>query len=305
MIDDSENITGNLAARGPRPATAVNDRDAQNWDLVITPYASVFQVPVFDIWRYRDLLYLFVRRDFVAFYKQTIFGPIWFFVQPILTTLIYMLVFGRIAGLSTDGLPQVLFYLSGVTFWNYFAECFNKTATVFKDNAQLFGKVYFPRMIVPLSLVASGLMRFGIQFGLFLVIFAYHAMRGTIQPNAVILLFPILLLIMATLSLGLGMLFSALTTKYRDLVFLLQFGVQLMMYATPVIYPLSQVPENVRALISWNPLTPIMECVRYGFLGAGTFTTLGLIYSSCFAVAVFVVATAVFNQVERTFMDTV
>lgn len=216
-----------------------------------------------------------------------------------------MLVFGKIAGLSTDGLPQMLFYLSGITFWNYFSECFNKTATVFKDNAALFGKVYFPRIISPLSIVLSNLLRFGIQFGLIIAFFAWYWAKGEVQPNSAILLFPIIVFTMATMGLGFGMLFSAMTTKYRDMVFLLTFGVQLLMYATPVIYPFSQMPASVAKYLAWNPLAPLFEATRYGFLGAGNFTAPGIAYSVTFAVIMFLVSTMVFNRVERTFMDTV
>jgi lipopolysaccharide transport system permease protein len=282
-----------------------NSDDSEQWDLIIEPHSSLLSLQLGEVWRYRDLLYLFTRRDIVSFYKQTILGPIWFFIQPIFTTLVYVLVFGNIAGLSTDGLPQVLFYLCGVTFWNYFSECFNKTATVFKDNAQLFGKVYFPRLISPLSIVASNLMRFGIQFTLFLTFFVGYWARGEIQPNAAAFLFPVVVFTMAAMGLGFGMLFSAMTTKYRDMVFLLQFGVQLLMYATPVIYPASQMPPAVARYLAWNPLSPLFEATRYGFLGAGQFSIRGLMYSLTFAVVLFLCSTAVFNRVERTFMDTV
>jgi lipopolysaccharide transport system permease protein len=276
-----------------------------DWDLVIEPHSSLLSLQLGEVWRYRDLLYLFTRRDIVAFYKQTILGPIWFFIQPIFTTLVYVLVFGQIAKLSTDGTPQVLFYLCGVTLWNYFSECFNKTATVFKDNAQLFGKVYFPRIISPLSIVLSNLMRFGIQFTLFLTVFGWFWANGEVHPSPAILLFPVIVLTMATLGLGFGMLFSAMTTKYRDMVFLLTFGVQLLMYATPVIYPSSQIPQSVARYLAWNPLAPLFEATRYGFLSAGNFSLLGVSYSLGFAVTMFLISTVVFNRVERTFMDTV
>lgn len=281
------------------------DGDDGDWDLVIGPHTSPLSLQLGDIWRYRDLLYLFTRRDIVSFYKQTILGPIWFFIQPIFTTLIYVLVFGRIAGLSTDGLPQILFYLCGITFWNYFSECLNKTATVFKDNAPLFGKVYFPRIISPLSIVISNLLRFAIQFSLFLAVLLWYWNRGAIAPNAAVLLFPIVVFTMATMGLGLGMLFSAMTTKYRDMVFLLSFGVQLLMYATPVIYPASQMPASVARYLAWNPLSPLFEVTRYGFLGAGRFTAFDILYSITFAITVLLVSTVIFNRVERTFMDTV
>ncbi len=279
--------------------------DEKQWDLVISPHSSVFMLNLGDVWRYRDLLYLFSHRDIVSFYKQTILGPIWFFIQPIFTTLIYVMVFGQIAKLSTDGAPQILFYMAGITLWNYFAECFNKTATVFRDNASLFGKVYFPRLITPLSIVLSNLIRFGIQFCLFALFLLWYVLTGKVHPNSVALLLPLTIAIMATIGLAFGMFFSALTTKYRDMVFLLQFGVQLLMYATPVIYPASQMPSSIAAVLAWNPLAPLFEATRYGFLGAGSFSMLGIMYSAVFAVAAFVFSTVIFNQVERTFMDTV
>ncbi|WP_146600044.1 ABC transporter permease [Novipirellula aureliae] len=277
----------------------------ENWDLLIRPQESLLTLKLRDVWRYRDLLYLFVRRDIVSFYKQTILGPIWFFIQPLMTTLIYVVVFGQIAGLSTDGLPQLLFYLCGVTFWNYFSECFSKTATVFRDNAHLFGKVYFPRIITPLSIVLSNLFRFAIQFSLFVLIAVYYYFQGKAQVQLTIMLFPLLVAMMAFLGLGLGMLFSAMTTKYRDLSYLLQFGIQLLMYATPVIYPLSQVPERLKPVLAWNPLSPIFETARHGFLGAGAFAPMDLAYSLVFTLVVLLLSTVIFNRVERTFMDTV
>jgi lipopolysaccharide transport system permease protein len=281
------------------------DEDLESWDLIIQPHTSLLSLQWGDVWRYRDLLFLFTHRDIVSFYKQTILGPIWFFIQPLFTTLIYVVVFGQIAQLSTDGAPQVLFYMCGITFWNYFAECFNKTATVFKDNANLFGKVYFPRLITPLSIVLSNLIRFAIQFALFLCFFGWFFVRGEIAPNATILLFPLLVATMAIMGLGFGMFFSALTTKYRDMVFLLQFGVQLLMYATPVIYPTSEMPPRIANFLQWNPLAPIFETVRYGFLGTGQFSWFGIAYSVIFAIVAFLIATVIFNRVERTFMDTV
>jgi lipopolysaccharide transport system permease protein len=277
----------------------------QEWDLVIQPHSSLLSLNLGDVWRYRDLLYLFTRRDIVAFYKQTILGPLWFFIQPIFTTLIYVLVFGQIAKLSTDGTPQILFYLCGVTFWNYFSECFNKTATVFRDNANLFGKVYFPRIITPLSIVLSNLVRFAVQFCLFLAVFAWYLRAGDVKPNATILLLPVIILLMATMGLAFGMLFSALTTKYRDLAFLLQFGVQLLMYATPVIYPFSVIPGRFQGVLAWNPLVPLFETIRYSFLGAGAFSLGGIGYSIAFTVVALLISTVIFNRVERTFMDTV
>lgn len=258
-----------------------------------------------EVWRYRDLLWLLIRRDIVAFYKQTLLGPLWFAIQPLLTAAVYIFVFGQIAQLSTDGLPQPVFYLAGISLWNYFADCFNRTAVVLRENAALFGKVYFPRLIVPMSIVVSNLFRFGIQFTLFLLVAGYYFMRGQISPNAAVLVLPWVVLNMAILGLAAGLLFSALTTKYRDLVFLLQFGVQLLMYASPVIYPLSEVPLAAKSLLAVNPLVPLFEAIRYGFLGTGSFDIFAMIYSSVFSAVLLGVSLIVFTRVEQTFMDTV
>ncbi|MCS7470849.1 ABC transporter permease [Stieleria sp. ICT_E10.1] len=282
-----------------------SDLGSEDWDEILEPNAAVFNLRLREVWLYRDLLYLFTHRDIVSFYKQTILGPLWFFIQPIFTTLVYVLVFGKIAKLSSDGIPQILFYMSGVVLWNYFSECFNKTATVFRDNAALFGKVYFPRLLIPLSIVTSNLIRFAIQFGLFLALLIYFVAIGEVTPNAWALLLPLSVFVMATLGLAFGMLFSALTTKYRDLIFLLQFGVQLLMYATPVIYPMSQIPDGISGVLAWNPLAPVFELTRLGFLGSGTVSIGGLVYAATFAVVAFLVSTVIFNRVERTFMDSV
>jgi lipopolysaccharide transport system permease protein len=250
---------------------------------------------------------MWVKRDFVATYKQTILGPIWFFVQPLLTTIMFTIVFGKFAGLSTDGLPQVLFYLAGINIWNYFAESFSKTATVFKDNAQIFGKVYFPRLLMPLSIVASNLVRFAIQFLLFICFLVYFKLNGhaEVKPNMMMLLTPFLLLLMAGFALGGGMIISALTTKYRDLVFLLTFGIQLFMYATPIIYPLSSLPEKYKPYVLANPLTAVVETFRYAYLGTGAFSWGALVYSIVFMFTLLVTGILIFNKVEKTFMDTV
>ncbi len=275
------------------------------WDLVIRPSAPIFSLPLGEIWQYRDVLYLMTRRDIVAFYKQTILGPIWFLIQPICTTIIFMVIFGQIARLSTDGIPQFAFYLSGIALWNYFSDCFNKTAMTFRDNATLFGKVYFPRIIVPLSIVISNLVRFAIQFSLFGAVWVWYISSGEITAHATILYFPLVVLTMATLGLSGGMLLSAMTTKYRDLVFLMQFGVQLLLYATPVIYPFSEVPDHLKAILGWNPLNPLFEITRHGFLGAGQVSAADLGYSVSFAIALLGIAVITFNRVERTYMDTV
>jgi lipopolysaccharide transport system permease protein len=281
----------------------------EDWDIEIRPRGNLFDLKLRDVWHYRDLLMLLVRRDFVSFYKQTILGPLWFFIQPLFTTLIYTFVFGDLAAIPTDGLPKPLFYLAGITAWNYFAECLTKTSSVFTTNAALFGKVYFPRLVVPLSIVVSNLIRFGVQMLLFLLMMAVYWSRGaSFHPNAYLLLFPLLLILMAMLGLGLGMLISAMTTKYRDLGFLISFGIQLMMYLTTVIYPLAAV-ENKYPKYKWiielNPMTSIIEAFRYGFLGQGTFTVLSLLITTVSTVLVLVIGILVFNRVERTFIDTV
>lgn len=276
------------------------------WTEIIEPRSRLLDLRLAEVWRYRDLVLMFVRRDFVANYKQTILGPIWFFLQPLLTTLTFVLIFGRVAKLSTDGLPMLLFYLAGITVWNYFSETLNRTATVFKDNAQMFGKVYFPRLTMPVSIVLANLVRFGIQFGLFLLFWLYYLLTTSqVHPNIFIALMPLLILIMGLLALGLGMIISALTTKYKDLIFLLTFGVQLLMYATPVIYPLSSISESYKWLLLANPMTAIVETFRYGFLGSGSFSWAYLAYSAVTSVVILLIGTVVFNKVEKSFTDTV
>ncbi len=278
----------------------------ENWTEVIEPRTHFLDLHLKDVWRYRDLLMLFVRRDFVATYKQTILGPVWFFLQPVLTTLTFTLVFGKIAGISTDGLPMVLFYLAGITLWNYFSECLNRTATVLKDNAPIFGKVYFPRLVMPLSIIVSNLVKLAIQFALFLCFWGYFlGTSSVVHPNVLMLLFPLLVIIMGGLGLGFGLVITAMTTKYRDLIFLLTFGVQLLMYATPVIYPLSTIGEKYKIFILANPMTSIIETFRYSFLGTGTFSWMMLGYSFLFMLVVMFFGVIIFNRVERSFMDTV
>lgn len=280
--------------------------EQQTWTEEIKSQESLFSVNLKEVWHYRDLLLMLVKRDYVTFYKQTILGPLWFFIQPMLTTVVYVFLFGRLAGLSTDGIPQIAFYLAGITIWNYFSESLTKTSTVFKDNAAMMGKVYFPRLIMPLSIVVSALMKFGIQFALFLAaVFYFTFVEGSIQPNIWILATPYLLLLMASFSLGLGMIFSSLTTKYKDLVFLMTFGIQLFMYATPVVYSLSSIPEKYQWLIMANPLTPIFECFRYGFLGSGSFEPSSLLLSSGITFLILALGIVIFNKVEKSFMDTV
>lgn len=277
--------------------------------MIILPKGNAFSLNLADLWQYRDLLGMYIRRDIVTFYKQTILGPLWFFIQPILTTIIYMFIFGGLAGIPTDGIPQPLFYLSGITFWNYFSESLTKTSDTFLANQNVFGKVYFPRMIVPLSITLTGIIKLGIQMLLFILVYLWYAWQGTTAGmNGYALLFPLLLIMLGGLGLGFGIIISSLTTKYRDFRFLLAFGVQLWMFATPVIYPLSVMEgkyEKFMWIIQANPLTSILETFKYGFLGAGSFSWGALAYSALFTLAVLLMGIYVFNRVERSFMDVV
>lgn len=279
----------------------------ENWTLIIKPKGKLFNLNLKEIWQYRDLLEMYIKRDIVTLYKQTILGPIWFIIQPIFTTIIFMFVFGGLAGISTDGLPQALFYLSGITLWNFFSDSLTKTSDTFFTNQAIFGKVYFPRIIAPLSVTISGMIKMFIQFGLFVLVFIYFVVKGTpVSPNLYTLLFPLLILILAGLSLGFGIIISSMTTKYRDLKFLFSFAVQLWMYATPVIYPLSVMEGSYKKymwLIQVNPLSSVLETFRYGFLGQGTFSWWALIYSIFFTIIILLLGSIIFNRVERSFMD--
>jgi len=287
-------------------ASALTSTSPDHWDLIIRSHRKWFDLKLGELWRYRDLVMLFVRRDFVSLYKQTVLGPLWYLIQPLLTTITFTIVFGNIAKLPTDGLPQFLFYMSGTVLWTYFATCLTKTSETFVQNSQLFGKVYFPRLAVPVSVLISNLIAFAIQFVFFLAFMGYFVLHGApIHPNAYILLTPILVLIMAGLGLGFGLIVSAMTTKYRDLRFLVQFGVQLLMYATPVVYSMSSIPARFQPLIRANPMTSVIEAFRYAFLGGGT-PSIGLLaYSFVFMVIIVAVGAVIFNRVEATFMDTV
>jgi len=287
----------------------MNKLPEENWDIEINPKSSLLDLRIKDTWHYRDLLLLLVRRDFVAFYKQTILGPIWFFLQPAITILIYNLVFNNLANIPTDQIPAPLFYLAGTIMWNYFSDCLIKTSTVFKDNAAMLGKVYFPRLIMPLSIVLSNLVRFAVQFILFLILMFIYWMKGfAIAFNLAVLLFPLLILLVAALGLGLGMIISAVTTKYRDLAFVVSFGVPLLMYTTTVIYPLSAAVTKYPQyswIIKYNPITALIETLRYGFLGKGSFSWALLGYSAGFTAAILLLGIIIFNKVEKTFVDTV
>lgn len=280
--------------------------DTDEWDMILQSQRGWFDLRLSELWRYRDLILLFVRRDFVATYKQTVLGPLWYLIQPLLTTVIFMFIFGRIASLPTDGLPQFLFYMSGTVVWSYFATCLNKTADTFIVNSHLFGKVYFPRLAVPISILLSNLFAFLIQFGFFLFFMGYFAIKGSVlQPNWWILFTPVFVLMMAGLGFGFGIIVSSLTTKYRDLRFLVQFGTQLLMYATPVIYPTSSIPQQYQWIIRANPMTSLVEAFRYAYLGAGSVNLAELLYSFGFMAVISTLGVIIFNRVEATFMDTV
>jgi lipopolysaccharide transport system permease protein len=280
--------------------------ETENWDLIITPRKKWYDLQLTDVWHYRDLIALFVRRDFVSRYKQTILGPLWFLIQPLLTSVVFTVIFGNIAQLPTDGLPQLLFYMSGNVLWGYFSSCLTSTSNTFVANARLFGKVYFPRMVMPISTVISNLITFAIQFVFFLGFFLFFFLRGSaIQLTTWALTLPLLILLMAGLGLGFGIIISSMTTKYRDLTYLVSFGVSLWMYATPVIFPVSSIPEQWRWVANVNPITPLIETFRAGFLGAGDASWARLGYSAAFMVVVMFIGVIIFNRVEKTFIDTV
>ena len=276
------------------------------WSKIITPQIGWFDVRWRELWQYRDLIQLFVRRDFVATYKQTVLGPLWFFLQPLFTTVVFTVVFGRIAKISTDSIPAPLFYLSGIVMWQYFADCLNKTSGTFTGNAELFGKVYFPRLAVPLSVVITSLLAFAIQLTLFLCFFVYFKLHGApIHLSYRVIVLPVLVVQMAALGLGVGCLVSALTTRYRDLAVAVGFGVQLWMYASAVVYPLSSIPPEWRWLLVLNPMVPIIEAFRFAFLGAGVVEMWQLALSFAVSLLVFFAGIIMFRRVEKTVADTV
>ncbi|MEQ1797224.1 MAG: ABC transporter permease [Lacibacter sp.] len=280
----------------------------ENWDLEIKPKASLLDLNLKEVWKYRDLMLLFVRRDFVAQYKQTILGPLWHIIQPVLTTIMFLLVFGKIANIPTDGIEPILFYMSGITIWNYFSTCLTATSNTFIANANIFGKVYFPRLVLPLSIVISNIVKLGIQFGILFLGMLWFAVFRNIPIHFGVnwLLIPVLVIIMAGIGLGLGIIISSLTTKYRDFAVLIGFAIQLLMYATPVAYPLSFLKnKSFAAIIEWNPLSPIVEGFRYALFNVGTFSIQSLLYSFVFMLVVLVFGAIYFSKVEKTFMDTV
>jgi len=272
----------------------------------ITPNNRLLNFNFRELYAYRDLIAMYVKRDIVTMYKQTILGPLWFVIQPVLTTVMFMFVFGNLAGISTDGIPGPLFYFSGIILWNYFSTCLNSTSSTFKSNQNVFGKVYFPRLVVPISVTVSNLVKFFIQFAIFLIIYIVYAFKGAgVAPNWYAFLFPLLVVMSAGLALGFGIIFSSMTTKYRDLTFLLQFGVQLWMYATPVIYPLSTMSADKQWIFQLNPMTSIIETFKFGSVGNGVFSWGWLAYSFGFMVLLLFVGIIIFNKVEKDFMDTV
>lgn len=280
-------------------------QEDQDWDLVIKGHTSLFDLRLGELWNYRDLLVLFVRRDFVTVYKQTILGPLWFFIQPLLTTITFTIIFGNVAQLSTDGAPKLVFYMAGITLWSYFSTCLTSVSGVFNTNAGIFGKVYFPRLIMPLTIVISNLMKFFVQFLLFIGFVIYFTLQDQITPNNWILLTPFIIILMALISMGIGLILSAMTTKYKDLNHLIGFGIQLFMYATPVIYPSSSVPENYAWIVNLNPLVGLFDYMRYAYLGVGSFSLQTLVYPILFSIGILFLGVLIFNKTQKTFMDTV
>ena len=277
----------------------------EQWTEIIEPKGKWYDLKLREVWQYRDLIQIFIRRDVVSVYKQTILGPIWFFLGPLMTVFIYTFVFGTVAKIPTDNIPAPLFYLAGTTLWNYFSNCLSGASTTFTSNAHLFGKVYFPRLVAPISLILSNLVKLGVQFLVFLAFWAWYWYDGSITPNIYVATTPLLLLLMAGISLGTGIIISSYTTKYRDLSFLMPFAISVLMYATPIIYPTSALPGAYRLVAELNPIAHIIEAFRFAFTGGGVFSWWGLLYSTVFMVFTLVCGIMVFNKVERTFMDTV
>lgn len=276
------------------------------WTIEITPKKKWYDIDFKGLWRYRDLYLMYIKRDIVVQYKQTILGPLWYLVQPVFTTIMYMFVFGGLAGIPTDGVPQPLFYMAGIMLWNYFSTVFSSSSNLFISNASIFGKVYFPRLVVPLATASSNLLKFVIQLGLFIALYIYFVVvDADISPNITILVFPVIVILIALLGMSSGLIVSSMTTKYRDLMQLVNFGVQLFMYATPVIYPLSTAPEKYRDILMLNPLSSFFEAARYGLMSCGSISWGGLLYSLVMTLLIMAVAVVIFTRTERTFMDTV
>ena len=286
------------------------NKENDSWLFEISSKRSLFDLNFKELWHYKDLIFLFVKRDVVTFYKQTILGPIWFIIQPLITSFIQFIIFSKIAGIKSDGVPYFVFVLAGNVLWLYFSECFRATSEVFRANQNLFGKVYFPRLIMPLSIVFSNLIKFGIQFVFFLFVLVYYILKGyNIHPNIYVIFLPLLLLIMMLFSLGLGMIITSLTTKYRDLTFVISFGISLYMYITPIVYPtslvLEKLPKSMHYLVYLNPLTSIFDFFKYAFLGSGHIDLFGILYSSLFSIIIFFAGIFVFNKTEKNFIDVI
>lgn len=278
----------------------------EQWTTIIRPVSGWFSFNLAELWRYRDLIALFVKRDFTANYKQTLLGPLWFLIQPLFSTLVFTVIFGKIAKIPTDGMPPMLFYMAGIVAWNYFSSCMANTANTFVANASIFGKVYFPRLAVPVSVVIINLATFVIQFAFFLCFLFYFMLRGApIYPSPWILLTPLLIVQMGILGLGIGIIVSSLTTKYRDLTFVVSFGTQLWMYATPIVYPMSQIPQKWQWLYMLNPVAAVIETFRFAFLGAGSINLNALLISLGMTLTLFAIGVVLFSRIEKTFMDTV
>lgn len=293
----------------PKASITMNDTKNQEWLFEIKPKDQFFRLHLKEVWQYRDLLMLFVRRDVVTVYKQTILGPLWYLIQPLFTSIIFTIIFNNVAGIQTGNVPPFLFNLGGIMVWNYFTSCLNDTSDTFKKNASIFGKVYFPRLIVPLSIVISNLLKFGIQFLIFIAFYVFYAFRGMeVQLGLSILFFPLLVALMGILGLGLGMIISSMVTKYRDLTFLVTFGVQLLMYVSAVMYPMALLKEKLPQfgwLIEYNPLAYVIETARYMLLHEGSISSGGMLYTVVVTIVLFFVGLLIFNKTEKSFIDTV
>lgn len=306
MMNDCQNTSPyqtHILGDSQKPSSGSLNKEL--WTEIISPKRRLLEINLKELWQYRDLIWLFVRRDFVSQFKQTILGPLWFFLAPLFTLVSFNFVFSEVAQISTDGIPGPLFYLAGTTLWSYFQSCFTNTSSTLINNASIFGKVYFPRLVAPISVIISNLSKFFIQMAMFTVFWIYYLSKGMITINFHILLFPFLVFLMAGISLGTGLIFSSLTTKYRDLTYFLNFGVNLLMFVSPVIYPSSAIPPAYKTLLFLNPLAPVIEAFRFGFMGSGSFSWIGLGYSSLFVLITFLIGVMLFNQTEKTFMDTV
>ena len=284
----------------------LSDSPDESWDIVIKPASGWLKIPFAEIFRYRDLIFMFIKRDFVTFYKQTILGPLWYIIQPLVNSVIFTIIFGNLAKIPTDGTPPFLFYMAGTVVWSYFAVCMTQTSNVFVMNRDIFGKVYFPRMTVPISIVITNMLQFLIQFVIFTGFLIFYMYQGArVEPSIMILTLPLLLIQMAFLGLGIGILISSLVTKYRDLSFAMSFGVQIWMYMTPVVYPLTQVPERYRNLYVLNPMVSIVESFRGSFLGVSSIEPKHILISVLVTISIFLIGIILFNRIEKTFMDTV